>query len=255
MHLPLRRSRFNGARFFWNREASPSHKSFTPRSGSFNGARFFWNREGMSAKRLSGPPARRLQWGPVLLEPGSPRSRLRLRRGTRPASMGPGSFGTGKERTVGGRREREHMTLQWGPVLLEPGRFSRHSLRWRSDSASMGPGSFGTGKTPPDQKGAHAFGWLQWGPVLLEPGRCVPTTSDLAKLVQASMGPGSFGTGKGATGPPAPRPVRRFNGARFFWNREEVVCPINHIIPRALLQWGPVLLEPGRSAPEKGRKA
>jgi len=265
--------RFNGARFFWNREAvnggvhvlgigqasmGPGSFGTGKPSGSargtacqllgFNGARFFWNREVGGIGGLGWLPRVRLQWGPVLLEPGSPGSssgaeRTRicfngarffwnregswacvgLGKGSR-ASMGPGSFGTGKPMERKERRGNERSSFNgarffWNregvvstvpfPLGLHrasmgPGSFGTGKLFVRAQVArlaglaSMGPGSFGTGKKV-RQGGAKppTFLMLQWGPVLLEPGshwrgRASDECNDL----------------------------RCFNGARFFWNRE-----------------------------------
>jgi len=135
---------FNGARFFWNREGRTAAVHSGRHRDSFNGARFFWNREDPALKLLADYAKPELQWGPVLLEPG--RTSLRAagwveagfngarffwNREARPdhparpmptASMGPGSFGTGKQ--VGAQIVDKIVVLmlQWGPVLLEPGR-------------------------------------------------------------------------------------------------------------------------------------
>ena len=163
--------------------------------------------------------------------------------------MGPGSFGTGKQRVHPLRRPGELV-------------------------ASMGPGSFGTGK--PGVRGTKRSGrdcgfngarffWnrevrghplectpgelaLQWGPVLLEPGRVPPDIEKMAwvaKMLQ--WGPVLLEPGSAAALPSirSAKPTR-FNGARFFWNREGTcvcVCAPNE---DTMLQWGPVLLEPGR---------
>jgi len=73
-----------------------------PDAPRFNGARFFWNREDphhvldLSGRGGGGS----LQWGPVLLEPGSEIQTYTVHSLAR-ASMGPGSFGTGKARKEG----------------------------------------------------------------------------------------------------------------------------------------------------------
>ena len=138
------------------------------------------------------------------------------------ASMGPGSFGTGKT----GRPAT-------GPCPLSC--FNGARFFWNREVgaaagaaafgfvASMGPGSFGTGKKSFLSDPFDRYRELQWGPVLLEPGsvashRCLAGASPQC----ASMGPGSFGTGKCAVNfAHGPALVLGFNGARFFWNRED----------------------------------
>ena len=221
-------SGFNGARFIWNREDARLLGD-TPRVGltGFNGARFIWNREEDWQTR-PGTSKVALQWGPVHLEPGSVAVLGRYSSGVTQASMGPGSFGTGKRLHV----FREHLgptddfasmgpgsfgtgkELSYNPGLfpvsglasMGPGSFgtgkrAQHDRRPRGRPASMGPGSFGTGK--PDRRRPRGLGWsvpgLQWGPVHLEPGR-----------------PAGGGGG-------GPSTLTRFNGARFIWNREAII--------------------------------
>jgi len=126
--------------------------------------------------------------------------------------------------------------------------------------ASMGPGSFGTGKKMNKYKlNKDKTRVLQWGPVLLEPGS------------SEGVGVGGHPTGCGFNGarffwnreakPAAmprcdPRSIRAcFNGARFFWNREALQARFALSRDQAMLQWGPVLLEPGRRGrPSDGRQ-
>ena len=189
-----------------------------------------------------------LQWGPVHLEPGR---LLTLEDGGvgEPASMGPGSFGTGKShrrersppaaessfngaRFIWNREERQTSErlrsfrrgwLQWGPVHLEPGSelaaglqsVELVGLQW--GPVHLEPGS----RRRPVCLRRHERPQLQWGPVHLEPGRYQRKEAKLDQLESASMGPGSFGTGKSPSHRPLHQPVRLcFNGARFIWNRE-----------------------------------
>jgi len=214
------RQRFNGARFFWNREDeiqtytvhSLARASMGP--GSFGTGKPWCTR-----------PARartwRLQWGPVLLEPGRPAKNAKARRGRR-ASMGPGSFGTGKWRT---QSERE---------------------RNRARRASMGPGSFGTGKIGASNECSIAQPSLQWGPVLLEPGSTGARAGQRWQPACRFNGARFFWNREaGSRLFVGSMSECRFNGARFFWNREGSSLRVCIRQARATLQWGPVLLEPG----------
>ena len=144
--------RFNGARFFWNREVR-TVTSLDQGGTCFNGARFFWNREGHD-----------------------PNGHNRLTEFM--ASMGPGSFGTGKF-PLPLLAKAPSVQLQWGPVLLEPGRGDR-----RRERASIAP-SFNGARFFWNREGAEALAdtalsgliLLQWGPVLLEPGSAGPRRS------------------------------------------------------------------------------
>ena len=161
------------------------------------------------------------------------------------ASMGPGSFGTGK------------MVIR--SILSSTHGFNGARFFWNREAdisnvkqqglglfASMGPGSFGTGKMTSSSKVPLVLALvLQWGPVLLEPGRLRPAVRGAvvvlygfngarffwnregpegprrdAGAAKASMGPGSFGTGKRLRKDTMMRESASFNGARFFWNRE-----------------------------------
>ena len=225
-------ARFNGARFIWNREALYTEDTIRFQGVSFNGARFIWNREGTvlvipsRLRHLLG-----LQWGPVHLEPGRhrdsvPSGRLQPRVD---ASMGPGSFGTGKVLDSEMPVPPTSDLLQWGPVHLEPGSLLEQPGQDENDKgvASMGPGSFGTGKSK------------TWGPAL-------PSTPG------ASMGPGSFGTGKPGGVDPWHEPrYPRLQWGPVHLEPGSVAHQVNrHQRNGDVLQWGPVHLEPGSPGPD-----
>jgi len=178
-------------------EAAVQYVAMNP---GFNGARFFWNRE-----------------------ESTPRCTSVFRLSA--ASMGPGSFGTGKGQGHGG-----------GPGGRRPQRFNGARFFWnredpgdqgvarRVSNASMGPGSFGTGKPNqlwerirPRERSASM------GPGSFGTGKSLrPESHRSTRSVPASMGPGSFGTGKcGWSSTTRGRRTIGFNGARFFWNRED----------------------------------
>ena len=200
--------------------------------------------------RLAGERLRSLlQWGPVHLEPGR---RLPVQIPLTPvhlASMGPGSFGTGKSEQKATDRKKREARLQWGPVHLEPGSphladetwvvrigFNGARFIWNREATITVVPVFASAEL------------LQWGPVHLEPGSPGEVVRHPWRPPErASMGPGSFGTGKGdgggvsfskryghaSMGPGsfgtgklrwarsgASRLWSCFNGARFIWNRE-----------------------------------
>ena len=246
---------FNGARFFWNREDSERAPGAPTSKHRFNGARFFWNREVEAAINAREVETLRASMGPGSFGTGKPPlDALPMAKGAdNLASMGPGSFGTGKKVRQGGAKPPTFLMLQWGPVLLEPGSHWRgrasdecNDLRcfngarffWNREAgflfpirpvlgaiASMGPGSFGTGKPvagaevvkdqlPAASMGPGSFGTgkgkdlgrvrskvkapASMGPGSFGTGKEVDD-GDGAVAVEASMGPGSFGTGKGLT--------------------------------------------------------
>jgi len=120
----------------------------------------------------------------------------------------------------------------------------------------MGPGSFGTGKAvATDGYRLHMVRDASMGPGSFGTGKAEGHLGRGSPHGSASMGPGSFGTGKAPLFPLFPLYFpSSFNGARFFWNREGArSLKVAQSPSTRLLQWGPVLLEPGRRRSRRPR--